>query len=74
MHYLKVAVIVYCSVWAFFFLLGIIFGKILSKDVLGNGVKCGFLNSFYLSAVWPITILFAFAGWCYELWQEWKRL
>lgn len=68
------AAMVYVSVWVLLFLLGVFFGLGLKKDLLGNGVKCGIVNSFLLSAVWPITILCGCIGWCYEVWQGWKRL
>lgn len=64
----------YVTVWAVLFFMGILFGAILKKDVLGNGVKCGIVNSFLLSAVWPLTILCGLAGWMYDLWQGWKKL
>lgn len=67
-------IIVYCSIWAFLFLMGLLFGKLLKKDIIGAGVKCGICNSFFLSAVWPITMLCVFLGWCYDVWQAWKRL
>jgi hypothetical protein len=48
-------------------------GKILKKD-LGNGVKLGFLNSFILSFLWPISVTVTFLGVGYEVVRTWKRL
>ena len=70
----EITALIYVSVWAFLFLMGILFGVILKKDVLGNGVKCGIVNSFLLSATWPLTIICGLCGWAYDLWQGWKKL
>lgn len=48
-------------------------GKICKKD-LGNGVKLGFLNSFILASLWPISVTVTFLGVCYEVVHTWKRL
>ena len=48
-------------------------GKICKKD-LGNGVKLGFLNSFILAFLWPISAATIFLGVCYEVVHTWKRL
>ena len=74
MQHFNIAAIAYCSVWAFLFFMGVLFGCIIKKDVLGNGVKCGIINSFFLSAVWPMTILCGLVGWAYDIWQGWKKL
>ena len=66
--------LIYCAIASAFFLIGIILGKVLKKDVLHGGVELGIFNSFYLSSVWPITILSIFAGWGYDMVQEWKKL
>lgn len=50
------------------------FGMILKKDILGNGVKCGILNSFLISALWPIGAMVSFGGMCYEVVKTWKKL
>ena len=57
-----------------FFIVGIIIGKILKKDVLHGGVELGIINSFLLSVVWPITLLCMISGWGYEAVKTWKKL
>ena len=50
------------------------FGKILKKDILGNGVKCGMLNSLLLSSLWPLCAIACIVGMCYELACVWKKI
>ena len=64
----------YAAIAFALFLLLLFFGKILKKDVLGNGVNCGILNSFLLSALWPISAIVALGGMCYEVVQTWKKI
>ena len=71
---MRIAAIAYCSVWGVLFLLGILFGVVLKKDILGNGVKCGIMNSFILSTFWPVTLFVLAVGWAISVWKGWKRL
>ena len=71
---LEIASLAYSAVFSLVFIILITIGRIANRKVLGNGVKCGIINSFLLSAVWPITFLCGFIGWAYDIWQGWKRL
>lgn len=56
------------------FALFILFGKVLKKISLGNGVSMGVLNSSLLSVLWPLTLVCCAGGMLYECIRLWKRL
>lgn len=64
----------YCGIAVAMFLLAVIIGKILNKDVLGNGVKLGILNALLLSLFWPLTLILALCGVLYDVIRVWKKL
>lgn len=72
---LKEAFFWYCLNAAILFCLFYVAGRIhLRKEGLGNGVKLGLLNSFILSAFWPLSVICVVCGWMYDLWQAWKKI
>lgn len=72
---LKEALFWYCLNAAILFCVLYVAGRIhLRKEGLGNGVKLGFLNTFLLSAFWPITTFCIGCGVLYALFNGWKRL
>ena len=64
----------YGIIWAAFFTVCTTIGVVLRKEPLHGGVKLGFVNSFLLSAAWPITILLMLFGWGYDAVASWKKL
>jgi hypothetical protein len=64
----------YLFIAGLLFLCGILFGKVLKKDVLHGGVSLGVINSALLSMAWPLTVIFMIFGWAYDIVQEWKKL
>ena len=71
---IQLFLIEYSSIAAVLFLTGIIFGMILKKDDLGNGVRLGVGNSFLLSIAWPITLGFVLVGGIFAVAKVWKKL
>lgn len=74
MDILTVISLAYVAVACSMFLFCIIFGKILKKISLGNGVELGIFNSLVLSVFWPITFVVIISGFLYEVVQWWKKL
>ena len=71
--FLKI-VIAYSAIAFVVFMLLVVFGKVLKKISLGNGMALGLLNSLLLSALWPITMLCSIVGLVCECIKTWKRL
>ena len=71
---MQTALNVYGIIAVFLFAVLILFGKVFQKLSLGNGVALGILNSFILSALWPITLICSIVGLVYEGIKLWKRL
>jgi len=66
--------LLYTAIASVVFLCCIIFGKILKKWSLGNGVEFGVFNSLVVSVLWPITLFVTMAGLVYDAIQWWKKL
>lgn len=64
----------YLTIFGLGFMLGIVLGKILKRDALGNGMKLGIGNSLLLSAIWPVTLAVLLGGVVYDGIQIWKKL
>lgn len=67
-------VIAYSAIAFVVFVLLVIFGKVLKKISLGNGMTMGLLNSLLLSALWPITMMCSIVGLVCECIKTLKRL
>lgn len=71
---MRIAVISYLFVSFVFFLLGLVIGKVLKKDILHGKVMLGVMNSALLASVWPLAIVLCVVGWLYDAIQAWKKL
>ena len=71
---MRIALISYISVSCVFFLLGLVIGKILKKDILHGKVMLGVMNSALLASVWPLAMVLCVVGWFYDAIQAWKKL
>ena len=71
---MRIALISYLAVSCVFFLLGLVIGKVLKKDILHGKVMLGVMNSALLASVWPLAIVLCVVGWLYDAIQAWKKL
>ena len=71
---MRIALISYLAVSCVFFLLGLVIGKVLKKDILHGKVMLGVMNSALLASVWPLAIVLCVVGWFYDAIQAWKKL
>lgn len=67
-------VFVYFLIAFVIFIFLVLFGKVFKTISLGKGVPMGILNSFLLSALWPITLLCSIGGLVCECIETWKKL
>lgn len=71
---MRIALISYLAVSCVFFLLGLVIGKVLKKDILHGKVMLGVMNSALLASVWPLAIVLCVVGWLYDAIQAWNKL
>lgn len=74
MSIIQASSLFYTAIASGLFLFCIIFGKILKKVSLGNGVDLGIFNSAVVSILWPVTLMVTICGLIYEAVKWWKKL
>ena len=74
MEIYSIALISYFGVSLIIFLISILIKCFVKRDILGNGVELGIVNSFLLSLVWPVTISVVSVGFIIDMIKVLGRL